>query len=111
MIMLEAGPCAHTRGSPLYRPPRSLRHLIEIRQRTCGYPGCRRPASRCDLDHTRPFDHGGRTCECNLSSLCRQHHQAKELPGWLLEQPQPGTLTWTPPHGRSYTSTPEPYPV
>jgi len=23
----------------------------------------------------------------------------------------PGTITWTLPHGRSYTTTPEPYPV
>jgi hypothetical protein len=111
MAILESGACSHARGSPHYRPPRSLRHLIEIRNRTCGFPGCRRPAYRCDLDHTLPFDQGGRTCECNLAALCRRHHEAKQAPGWHLGQPEPGTLAWTLPHGRSYTASPEPYPV
>jgi hypothetical protein len=32
-------------------------------------------------------------------------------PGWHLDQTQPGTLVWTLPHGRSYTTQPEPYPA
>ena len=51
----------------------------------------------------------GRTCECNLAALCRRHHQAKQAPGWHLEQPSPGTLTWTLPSARTYT-TPPPLP-
>lgn len=43
--------------------------------------------------------------------LCRRHHQAKQADGWRLEQPEPGVLAWTLPHGRTYTVTPEPYPV
>ena len=66
---------------------------------------------RCDDDHTIPYDQGGRTCECNLHPLCRQHHQTKQAEGWHLDQPQPGVLTWTTPSGRRYTTTPEPYPV
>jgi len=50
-----------------YRPPDSLRHLIKTRSPRCGYPGCRRPATGCDDDHTIPHHHGGRTCECNLA--------------------------------------------
>jgi hypothetical protein len=108
---LETGPCTHARQSPGYRPPPSLAHLLRIRQRTCSYPGCRRPARRCDLDHVLPYDRGGATCECNLTPLCRRHHQAKQAPRWHLSQDQPGTLTWQLPHDRSYTTTPEPYPV
>jgi hypothetical protein len=85
-------------------------HLIKIRSPRCGYPGCRRPATRCDDDHTIPHHKGGRTCECNLHPLCRQHHQAKQAPGWHLSQPEPGILTWTTPSGRRYTVAPEPYP-
>jgi hypothetical protein len=96
---------------PGYRPPRTLRHLIAVRQRTCGFPGCRRPATRCDDDHTIPWDQGGPTCACNLSPLCRHHHRAKQAAGWRLTQPEPGVLCWTLPHGRAYTTTPEPYPT
>ena len=67
-------------------------------------------AARCDDDHTIAYDQGGRTCECNLSPLCRRHHRAKQAEGWKLTQPTPGTLTWTLPHGRSYTTTPGTYP-
>ncbi len=49
-------------------------------------------------------------CVCEDSPLCRQHHRAKQTTGWRLTQPHPGTLTWTLPHGRSYTTTPGQYP-
>jgi hypothetical protein len=65
MQWLERGNCGHRRQGTSYRPSRTLRHLIQIRHRTCAHPGCRRPAQDCDLDHTIPYDQGGRTCECN----------------------------------------------
>jgi hypothetical protein len=108
---LETGTCAHRRQTTAYRPPDSLRHLIKIRSPRCGYPGCRRAAVRCDDDHTIPYHRGGRTCECNLHPLCRQHHQSKQAPGWRLDQPEPGILIWTAPSGRRYTTAPEPYPA
>jgi Domain of unknown function (DUF222) len=108
---LETGTCAHRRQTTAYRPPDSLRHLIKIRSPRCGYPGCRRAAVRCDDDHTIPYHKGGRTCECNLHPLCRKHHQSKQAPGWRLDQPEPGILTWTAPSGRRYTTAPEPYPA
>ncbi len=108
---LQAGACSHPRRASAYRPPPSLAHLIRVRQRTCSFPGCRRPARRADLDHTVPWQHGGDTCECNLAPLCRRHHQAKQAHGWHLTQDQPGILTWRTPSGRTYTVTPEPYPV
>src|SRR6266702_572255 len=107
---LETGGCTHQRESPSYRPPPSLQHLLRVRQPTCSYPGCRRPAAQCDQDHTIAYAKGGRTCECNLAALCRRHHQAKQVQGWQLEQPQPGVLIWRLPHGRSYRSEPDCYP-
>jgi hypothetical protein len=108
---LDSGQCDHQARVTGYRPTRRLEHLIRIRQRTCSAPGCRRPAHRCDIDHTVPYDHGGPTCPCNLAPLCRRHHQAKQAPGWHLTQTQPGVLTWTLPSGRTYTTRPEPYPI
>lgn len=108
---LERGTCAHSSQADSYRPPGKLRELIKIRQRTCAFPGCRWPARACDDDHTKPYDQGGRTCQCNLAPLCRNHHRAKQAPGWGLTQPSPGVLVWTTPAGRSYTMVPDTYPI
>ena len=107
---VETGTCEHRRESAGYQPSDSLRHIIMIRSPRCGFPGCRRPAVRCDDDHSIPFHQGGRTCECNLYPLCRRHHQTKQARGWQLSQPEPGTLIWTAPSGRRYTVRAEPYP-
>ena len=101
---LAVGCCAHHRETRGYQLTPRLRHLIEIRDRTCTFPGCRRPATRCDKDHTLAYDQGGRTCECNISPLCRAHHKVKQAQGWHLEQPAPGVLQWTTPAGRRYTT-------
>jgi len=107
---LAVGECFHERESKGYQPAPLLRHVVNVRQRTCGFPGCRNPAARCDQDHTIPHGQGGRTCECNLASLCRRHHQAKQAQGWWLDQPEPGVLVWRLPHGRSYRVEPRRYP-
>ncbi len=107
---LVGAPCNHLRETAAYQASPGLRHVLEIRHATCSYAGCQRPAERCDLDHTVPYDRGGRTCTCNLAPACRRHHKAKQTPGWRLVQSQPGHLTWTTPSGRSYTSRPTQYP-
>jgi hypothetical protein len=106
---LAVGTCDHRNEEPGYEPSRRLRHLVEARTPTCSFPGCRRQASRCDHDHTIPYEAGGRTCECNLAPLCRRHHRCKQSQGWTLEQPSPGILTWTTPAGRRYATTPAHY--
>jgi uncharacterized protein DUF222 len=106
---LARGSCDHRHEEPRYQPSRKLQHLVWARTPTCTAPGCRRAAARCDLDHTAPYDHGGRTCECNLAPLCRHHHRCKQSGGWYLKQPQPGVLEWTTPAGRRYLTVPEPY--
>ena len=110
-IWLEPGRCSHGSQASGYRPPAMLCELVRARNRTCAFPGCRRPAAACDLDHTVPWERGGRTCLCNLAPLCRRHHRAKQAPGWRLDQPEPGMLTWTLPHGRSYTVKADVYPA
>jgi hypothetical protein len=108
---LQTSSCSHPHETPAYQPSQILRHLIHIRQNTCSHPGCRRPAQRCDLDHTVAYHLGGRTCECGMAPLCRRHHQAKQAPGWALTQSQPGTMIWTTPGGRSYVTRPTRYPA
>jgi uncharacterized protein DUF222 len=106
---LPGDPCSHLHETAAYRASPGLRHLLEIRNATCTYIGCRRPADRCDLDHAVPYDRGGRTCACNLGPRCRRHHKAKQTPGWQLVQSQTGDLTWTTPSRRSYTTHPTQY--
>ena len=97
MIPVTRGPCDHAHAEAGYHPSRKLAHLIRARSATCTAPGCRRPAARCDLDHTHPWDQGGLTCECDLAPLCRRHHRCKQAEGWHLEQPEPGVLIWRDP--------------
>jgi hypothetical protein len=107
---LTSGDCDHACETPAYQPSATLRHLVNLRHTTCVFPGCRRPATQCDADHTIAYQTGGRTCLCNLAPLCRHHHQVKQSPGWTLEQTSPGTLAWTTPSGRHYTIDPTSYP-
>jgi hypothetical protein len=106
-----AGGCAHAAASPAYRPPPRLKEYIAARDLTCRSPRCRQPAWRGDLDHTIPFDDGGKTCRCNLGGLCRTHHILKHHPDWNLRQTAPGIFTWTTPAGRTYTATPDTHPM
>ena len=40
-----------------YKIPADLREQIQLRDRTCVFPGCARPARRCDVDHIIAYDH------------------------------------------------------
>jgi hypothetical protein len=94
-----------------YQPGAALARWIRCRDLTCRFPGCDRPAERCDIDHTVPFDHnhpdnGGMTVPWNLKCLCRQHHRLKTfVEGWRDEQLADGTVIWTSPTGEVYRTT------
>ena len=85
-----------------------LRRHVEIRDRSCVYPGCRATAHSADLDHTVDHDHGGPTTTGNSGPLCRHDHRLKHAGRWRLNQPTPGHFTWTSPLGRTYHSQPPP---
>ena len=106
---ITRGSCDHAHAETGYRPSRTLQHLVRARSARCTAPGCGRPAARCDLDHTLPWDQGGITCECDLAPLCRHHHKCKQAQGWHLEQPEPGVLRWQTPSGRTYATKPTDY--
>ena len=105
----SAARCGHVGAVSSYRIPDSMRRLIEARDQTCRFPGCRRPAWRTDMDHTIPYDLGGPTCRCNVSAECRHHHRLKQLKEWQLSQPQPGFLVWKTPARLTYSVGPDPY--
>lgn len=86
----------------------ALRRHVQIRDRTCTAPGCRRAARRCDLDHTQAREHGGLTTAGNSGPACTRHHLMKHEGGWQLDQPRAGHFTWTSPLGRQYRTRGEP---
>ena len=85
-------------GPTAYRPSEALARAVRARDVTCRFPGCRRAARRCDVDHTVPHPDGP-TAACNLACLCRLHHRAKHRAGWRLAQLGDGRLRWTSPSG------------
>jgi len=105
--------CDDTTGEPTHivtptrRPTAHQRRSVETRNRTCVFPGCRMPARRCDLDHTRAVAEGGKTCPCNLAPLCRHDHCIKHRYGWTYQQLPDGRWQWTTRLGHTYVQTPE----
>lgn len=91
-----------------YRPSTRLRRLLAARDQHCRWPGCRRRAIRCDLDHTIPFESGGKTCAGNLEALCRKHHTLKHASAWTVIQLRGGVLEFTSPTGRTHRTKPPP---
>ncbi|WP_127818030.1 HNH endonuclease signature motif containing protein [Microbacterium sp. CPCC 204701] len=96
-------------GRDLYRTPSSLRRIVAWRAERCMGPGCGMPASRCEIDHTVAWEHGGSTSLDNLAPLCRGHHRVKHHGGWQVRQVPDtgGALEWTSPAGRRYVVEPE----
>jgi hypothetical protein len=62
--------------SARYTPPASLAAWVKVRDRTCRFPGCSRPAKYCEIDHRVPWPQG-ETSDANCACLCKRHHKAK----------------------------------
>ena len=93
-------------GRERYRPPADLKAALAVRDETCRFPGCRRRAMRCDLDHAVAWEHGGSTDIDNLEHLCRKHHRLKHEVGWDVGHEGGGVLSWTSPSGLRYRTEP-----
>ncbi|MFK4114880.1 DUF222 domain-containing protein [Microbacterium sp. NPDC006705] len=85
-----------------YRPTASMKKLLMARDQHCRFPGCRRAAIRCELDHTIDYALGGHTHIFNLAHLCQRHHSMKQFTKWEVRQLGGGVLEWTSPLGRVY---------
>ena len=85
-----------------YRPSERLRRLLNARDRTCRWPGCRRSATRSEADHTVAWQDGGATCAANLAILCKGHHTLKHASAWTVRQLGGGSLEFTSPTRRRY---------
>ena len=89
-----------------YRPNTALDEFVRTRDLTCRFPGCDRPATKADIDHTVPYP-AGATHPGNLKCYCRTHHLIKTFwPGWSDQQLADGTVVITTPTGHTYTTKP-----
>ncbi|TDY09555.1 HNH endonuclease signature motif containing protein [Mycolicibacterium litorale] len=94
---------------PHYRPSIALQDFVRCRDLTCRFPGCDKPATLCDIDHTVPYP-AGPTSASNLKCLCRKHHLLKTFwtgqTGWRDGQLADGTVIWTSPSGQTHITHP-----
>ncbi|MDQ2788915.1 MAG: hypothetical protein M3Y73_04070 [Actinomycetota bacterium] len=86
----------------------ALRRHVQMRDRHCIGPGCRRRATTADLDHTHDHAYGGRTVTTNSGPNCGCHHTMKHQGGWTLTQPKAGHFVWASPLGQIYRTRGEP---
>jgi hypothetical protein len=94
-----------------YRVPADLRKWLQVRDETCRFPGCARPAVGCDLDHSEDWADrggggGGTTAHDNLAHLCAAHHHLKHDTAWSLRHLDDGVLEWTSLTGSRYRTAP-----
>lgn len=94
---------------PGYRPSAALAEFVRMRDMTCRFPHCDRPAEHCDIDHAVAWPDGS-THPSNLRCLCRKHHLLKSFwtgpGGWTDAQAGDGSIRWTSPTGQTYTTIP-----
>ena len=101
-------------STPAYEVPDRIREMVVLRDRTCVFPWCTRPARGCDIDHVIPYDHHaqaegrpqpGPTTTSNLAALCRRHHRLKTHTTWRYRDDSDGAFEWTSPHGHHSAAT------
>jgi hypothetical protein len=93
-------------SSDRYAIPKRLKRFLELRDRTCVFPGCTRLSRRCDKDHLIPWPRG-RTTAVNLANECEHHHQGKHDCLTVHRLPD-GTYRWTTPAGITADHPPRP---
>ena len=99
-----------------YEVPDRIAEPVALRDVTCVFPWCSRPARklrpddhRCDCDHITRYRDRPETCSCGIAPLCRHHHRTKTHGGWTYQVLEPGSYLWRSPHGlallRDHTGT------
>ena len=75
-------------GSPERVFGHHQRRAISLRDGGCVIPGCRVPASWCELHHVQEHSRGGETHTDNGVLLCWFHHRSLDTSGWKVRMNQ-----------------------
>ena len=85
-----------------YQASARLKLQTQLRDGTCVFAFCFRPAEQCDCEHRVPHEDDGPTCSCNQAPCCRRHHRAKTTGGWTYVTVEPGVYLWRSPLGYQF---------
>lgn len=94
---------------PGYRPTAEMVDHVRAVDGTCRAPGCDVLATRCDIDHSRGFDHhdtGATTSVVELGALHRAHHRVRTAGLWEAVRNDEGHVDWRTAAGRRYVTYP-----
>ncbi|HEY5890302.1 MAG TPA: DUF222 domain-containing protein [Acidimicrobiia bacterium] len=83
---------------------------IELRDLVCATPGCRMPATDCDIDHSKTWADTGRTTIEDSAPGCRHDHVCRHKFDWTYQRLPDGDYLWTSRLGRHYTKSGRPPP-
>jgi hypothetical protein len=100
----DTGQPLHT-GITRRRPTAGQRRAVHARNASCVFPGCRMPATGCDLDHRTPWADGGETTIDNLAPLCRHDRLIRHQAGWIHRSTGDQDHVWASPLGHTYTTS------
>jgi hypothetical protein len=111
--VIDLDTCTQTDSDVVSGP---IAERVALRDKTCVFPWCTRPARSCrpddpdhhpcDGDHVIARARGGPTCTCNIAPLCRRHHRLKTHTPWTYLVLDPGSYLWTSPHGYQFHRDP-----
>ena len=73
---------------------------VELQADECFWPGCHKPTSRCQIDHTRPAARGGPTTQSNGLPACIRHNLIKEA-GYTVTRRHDGSIHILTPDGET----------
>lgn len=91
------------------RPTAAESRSVQAREHTCYFPGCRTPATQCDLDHRTPWSEVAKTSAAGLDAGCRHDHvTVRHLIGWKHQILPNGDHLWTSRLGHRYTKSGRP---
>ncbi|HUF95067.1 MAG TPA: DUF222 domain-containing protein [Acidimicrobiia bacterium] len=97
-------------GTTRRRPDARQQRHVELRDLTCVFPGCRMPATDCDLDHIKPWAETGKTNVKDLAPGCRHDHVGRHQFDWKYQPLPGGDYLWISPLGHRYTKSGRPPP-
>ena len=105
----ETGLPIHNGITRRRRHNRSQRRSVQAREHVCYFPGCRAPATECDLDHRTPWSQHPETSAGGSDPGCRHDHvTVRHRIGWRHQILPNGDHLWTSPLGHQYTKSGRP---
>jgi hypothetical protein len=105
LVDADSGQALDT-GPTHRRPTRDQRRIVQMRDATCIFPGCRMPAIGCDIDHRIPWAEGHQTITEDLAPACRyDHNNIRHRFGWTYERQPDGDYVWTSRLGHTYNTS------